>query len=323
MEGSRKRPREVPTDDEGPRKVRASAHPTFACPFYVHNRAEYSNCFPRKLTRISDLKQHIRRAHEQPVHCPRCGVIFPDGGRKSLDEHLRSQNCEAVVPKPDPPGVTPDQWRLLMTRWSGSKSSGEEAWYHIWYLLFPGSPRPRSPFAIKSPMVDKLMGESEKIFSSDEWEKLVPESLHRLEAMDYCSRRTHIQDIIDKFIKLIGAREGTESGGLSSSEQRSELSLAGPSFEQTPSVVKQAAPPTGGLERDRPSVTNSLSDIWEAESSLLLREGVLRDDSSNKNITTFPAYSKPSKNRNFDLRFQSTSNSFHTVFPESTTEEDD
>ncbi|KAI2617342.1 hypothetical protein GGS26DRAFT_576933 [Hypomontagnella submonticulosa] len=113
----------------------------FACPFRIHNRAAYMDCSAYHLKRVSDVRTHIERKHMQPIHCPRCGVIFEK--RDILTEHLRDTVCSRKEPF-HYPGVSLEQIRMIATR--KHAKSDVEKWWRIWDILFPSSPRPLSPF---------------------------------------------------------------------------------------------------------------------------------------------------------------------------------
>lgn len=126
---------------------------TFACPFYLQDRIRHSNCLHTRLTRLSDVRQHlVERAHYQVVHCPVCGVTFqgrPAEARRFRDAHVRAAVCD---PSPAPfnyPGITEwqDQRIRGIARTFGTHRYTEVyRWFLIWDFLFPGEPRPESPF---------------------------------------------------------------------------------------------------------------------------------------------------------------------------------
>lgn len=113
----------------------------FACPFHKMDHIEHSRCRLRILMRIKDVKQHLGRSHYRRSHCPRCGEFMDE---PELREHARM----------DPPcankdfvrsGIDPSQ-SLQLSKRSDRRRSEEEQWYDIWDIIFPGHPRPASPF---------------------------------------------------------------------------------------------------------------------------------------------------------------------------------
>ncbi|KXJ88327.1 hypothetical protein Micbo1qcDRAFT_166995 [Microdochium bolleyi] len=123
---------------------------TLACPYYKYNKLRHDRCLYLQLRRIKDVKQHLRRAHNQPHFCPICGVAFADS-RDDLNEHLIARTCERrefQVPE----GVT-DSHRAKFTQRVARTLSLSEQWFTVWDILFPGQPRPESPF-VEGPVAE-------------------------------------------------------------------------------------------------------------------------------------------------------------------------
>ena len=109
-----------------------------ACPFYV--KFGVTSCFSG-LRRISDIRQHIRRKHMQPLHCSTCGVVF--GQESSKNEHVQRSDCSPTAVSL--PGATEAQWKRISSFAKGQPvRSDHERWYEIWDILFPNSSRPPS-----------------------------------------------------------------------------------------------------------------------------------------------------------------------------------
>jgi len=49
---------------------------TFACPFLKKDPVAHKHCCIFVLSRIRDVKQHLRRRHQMPIYCPRCNRTF-------------------------------------------------------------------------------------------------------------------------------------------------------------------------------------------------------------------------------------------------------
>ncbi|OTB07853.1 hypothetical protein M426DRAFT_267087 [Hypoxylon sp. CI-4A] len=114
----------------------------FACPFYLQHRLTYEECRGYTLTRVSDVRQHIRRRHVQQDHCIICGTVFIyPTDREGHDAYLCHPNLFYF------PGATAEQIAQMGSR-AGDPSarSEEERWYQIWAILFPNSPSPESPY---------------------------------------------------------------------------------------------------------------------------------------------------------------------------------
>jgi uncharacterized Zn-finger protein len=64
-----------------------------ACPYLVNDPVGHPHCFLAVLRDMTTLRQHLRRYHWQPVHCPRCGQQFSGSeAQTKCDEHVRG-NC--------------------------------------------------------------------------------------------------------------------------------------------------------------------------------------------------------------------------------------
>ncbi|KAK5659155.1 hypothetical protein OQA88_1245 [Cercophora sp. LCS_1] len=95
-------------DDDEPGNASASdTEPTFACPFLKYDPDKHAGCSHFKLSRIRDVKQHIKRKHES--------------------EQSKGQKA-ALKTKSDP------------------KQDFRRQWYAIWNILFPGKQDPSSPY---------------------------------------------------------------------------------------------------------------------------------------------------------------------------------
>ncbi|KAH8754154.1 hypothetical protein F5883DRAFT_573942, partial [Diaporthe sp. PMI_573] len=264
---------------------------------------KYSQCLRYQGKRIADVRLHLRRTHRQPAYCPRCGCVFNDSD--SLGEHLRTKDCEAVVPKPEPPGITPEQEKLMNDLSSNrqislsTRSSGR--WYHIWDIIFPQSPQPESPYAIENPIVQKLLDVQGELFSSKKWEELIPESSrHLLEAMDPLPRQVFIRGIVDRFITMVGTHDDTGARDQTRSDRKSHESSA----EHTPSWPNHQAFATGELQPDHRPLTTKMPNPadFQDESPLLLSEGPLAVAPQSKGVTVLPTRSKTPVYGEFSLR---------------------
>lgn len=128
---------------------------SFACPFAKKDTTGHRTCYRYCLTRIRDVKQHLKRCHRMPEYCPRCSELFDDEERRN--EHLRGASCE-VGPPPQIEGISKAQQSQLGRR-VASQMSEEDQWFTVFDILFPGHPRPRSPY------MDWELSEQMQIFS--------------------------------------------------------------------------------------------------------------------------------------------------------------
>lgn len=149
------------SSDEVP-KVKEEDKPLFACPFWKKDPIRHRKCFTG-VKRISDVKQHLRRSHIQPVFCPRCGMEFGDEDA-ALRIHMRAvEQCDnREFPEPD--GITALHQKALR-RYSDRSAGEAEQWYVIWDYLFPGGPNGKPPPPRPtSPYVDQDLSEDMSSF---------------------------------------------------------------------------------------------------------------------------------------------------------------
>lgn len=112
-----------------------------ACPFYKHDPTEHMECLLRnRLTSTSFVRQHLQRAHRQPIHCSRCGLQF----RKEVerDDHLVQVRCE--LNSFTYPGLNTGQ--LMQIRKPPRDLDEQGRWNSMWEILFPGEPCPGDPY---------------------------------------------------------------------------------------------------------------------------------------------------------------------------------
>jgi hypothetical protein len=77
-----------------------------------------------------------------PIYCAICNAIWRSETER--DAHTRQRNCVENT-NPPPQGITSRQQNELGTRVS-RRLSKEDQWFSIFDLLFPGEPRPPSPY---------------------------------------------------------------------------------------------------------------------------------------------------------------------------------
>ncbi|RTE84096.1 hypothetical protein BHE90_001449 [Fusarium euwallaceae] len=126
-----KRPKRPPS--------RSLVKPRFlACPFWKLDPDKHWECFLKKITTVSYVKQHLSRRHTPTLYCQRCLTIFDHA--ESHHQHVFGEPC---TPRPLArlDGISPDQSLQLSKK---SKGTTEEQWYAIWGILFPEERRPLS-----------------------------------------------------------------------------------------------------------------------------------------------------------------------------------
>lgn len=113
----------------------------FGCPFYKRDPVKYLFCMMRQtLTGTNYVKQHLVRYHRPPIHCPTCGEVFQQ--KSARDAHIEKNTCARREFKLE--GMNLEQQEAL--RRTSRFAGHEERWYQIWDILFPGEPRPESPY---------------------------------------------------------------------------------------------------------------------------------------------------------------------------------
>ena len=98
--------------------------------------------YRHRLTKIWYVKQHLSRHHRLPVYCVICMETF--NTEEVRDVHLRSRSCEER-PMREWEGISEAQKRQLQQR-VPPRMTEDEQWYTIFGILFPGLPRPQSPY---------------------------------------------------------------------------------------------------------------------------------------------------------------------------------
>ncbi|KAI1462295.1 hypothetical protein F4805DRAFT_452827 [Annulohypoxylon moriforme] len=121
------------------------SHLKFACPFFYADKVKYWDCHRFHLNRVSDVRQHIRRKHTEPLHCQVCGEEFPNPD--AWHQHVALRACE---PRNFPqPWASGTQLDLMDAAAKSNSPSEQDRWYMIWDILFsdvPDVPRPVSPY---------------------------------------------------------------------------------------------------------------------------------------------------------------------------------
>jgi hypothetical protein len=152
VQGKRPRQDGDESDNEERRVRRRSAtsklHDTedsnlWACPFHKRNRQLYTSCGKIILKDVSRVKQHLRRSHQQPIHCDRCSLTFISNTERT--EHTRMESPCSLRNQIRWEGITEDQKSELSKKMS-PKYTARENWYKIYGIIFPGEAVPESPY---------------------------------------------------------------------------------------------------------------------------------------------------------------------------------
>ncbi|CAI6329079.1 unnamed protein product [Periconia digitata] len=141
-------PPDDPSDDDenNPNKRRrisvattasdSDSGPRFACPFYKHDPVRFRTrrtCPGPGWTTVHRMKEHLYRAHGQPVYCPRCFTTFSSS--TDLSSHLRADSCPVSEPLPIE-GIDLETQNTLKKR-SVANRLEEDKWRDAYMLLFP------------------------------------------------------------------------------------------------------------------------------------------------------------------------------------------
>jgi hypothetical protein len=116
---------------------------SFSCPYLKWNPIKYSSCCVKILSRISDVKQHLRRKHTPERYCQVC-LATNFENEESLDAHHRTGPCSWRDPA-TLEGISYGQ-RQQLSKKSKHGTSEEEKWFMIWEILFSRDKRPTSVY---------------------------------------------------------------------------------------------------------------------------------------------------------------------------------
>ncbi|CAG9956599.1 unnamed protein product [Clonostachys rosea f. rosea IK726] len=120
---------------------------TFACPFYRKDPFQHMDCVNYTLTRLSDVKQHLQRRHQDHlvIRCTVCNEAF-----NSFAEHDKHVNSSASCPNSPAlecarfgPEQSPQP--RLKTR-SSRRVAPSEMYFDLWDTLFDKQTRPLNPY---------------------------------------------------------------------------------------------------------------------------------------------------------------------------------
>ncbi|KAL9083948.1 MAG: hypothetical protein Q9165_008291 [Trypethelium subeluteriae] len=241
-------------EDQGPEKL-------LACPFCKLKPRKYRSCYKYTLRDISRVKQHLRRCHGIPKYCPSCYVTF--GTEKVRDDHIRSRNCQ-IAPSVDFECVSEEQRKLLEQRVSKSKSTVEN-WYTIFEILFPGTPRPSTPYVEGvlseqlSEFQDFTMTEGPQIVN-DLIQARIPPPLRPQE----CEVSAFVQTLFqDGVTALLERWETSRAGGPSNERSFTSAtnSEASPELARMPLLQPDQSNPVANVEHNPPQIDTQHAEV--------------------------------------------------------------
>jgi hypothetical protein len=183
---------ESPPEPLAPKRGRLTgSSKLLACPFWKAYPHRHRCCFTKILSRIRDVKQHLRRYHYSPFSCNRCSAAFPD--EHTLRRHDSDPNGLFCTPSPQLDRISSHQ-HVQMASKSDPKLSEEKQWFALWDTVFPGRRRPPSAYR-----------------DTDLTEELC--SFH-----EYCA--TYGEDILDNATQAVVANGQWQGFGMLSGEER-------------------------------------------------------------------------------------------------------
>jgi hypothetical protein len=126
----------------------------YACPYCKYDHARYSDrnnhekhyrsCSAGYWPDISRLKQHLYRVHWRGRCCESCFTVFKTDEELDLHRQIKCSPRDCPFPEKFGPEIHTEIKKKRPAQ------SSEEVWYLIFEILFPGAPRPTTPFADRS-----------------------------------------------------------------------------------------------------------------------------------------------------------------------------
>ncbi|KAH7071612.1 hypothetical protein FB567DRAFT_633493 [Paraphoma chrysanthemicola] len=160
LAGSKRNADDPPDDDASGKRLRKRrprimldegqvAEEMYACPFPKKDPRRYTRCWDYAFEKgkFPNLKQHFKRHHLIPFHCPRCGLEFTgDDKDAKRDRHLRQQpQCPRVDLIGRWNGITADQWRRIK-KTKQRTITEHDYWMHVYDILFSSQPISGHPY---------------------------------------------------------------------------------------------------------------------------------------------------------------------------------
>ncbi|EQB56299.1 hypothetical protein CGLO_03692 [Colletotrichum gloeosporioides Cg-14] len=136
-------PEPAPRGKKTPPKKAKPGGKRYACHYYKRWPIKHNVCLSHGQEAPRYVKTHLLRSHRQPIHCPTCFKDFKK--RIEFNDHVVERACERSEGTTCPfmEKISDDQENLLEHLPPGD---GDDKWYAIWDVLFPGVQRPDSPY---------------------------------------------------------------------------------------------------------------------------------------------------------------------------------
>ncbi|KAH8679414.1 hypothetical protein BGZ61DRAFT_535808 [Ilyonectria robusta] len=140
------------SDDEGSSDERGQSNNDaaeentrfWACLYYASDQHNHFHCLGKyKLRRFADIMQHLERYHRLPrFYCPKCW--HKQKTKTAQDAHIRDCSSPNLPPPEQLYDDKVDQLKDMLKSRRGS--ADEDKWFSMWDMIFPGRPRPHSPY---------------------------------------------------------------------------------------------------------------------------------------------------------------------------------
>ena len=282
--------KEDPNPSREPHPKRAKdddSRDAWACPYAKLNPIKYSDCLAFNLSKLSYVKQHLYRAHWIGVCCQHCGQNFSDNAddreaRVLLYLHLR-QAPENLCQNSDRASLldgkmSDDQKEMIMN----AKSRGIDEhgrWYQLWDILFPGTERPRSPYA--QPIAVEILESFRSALGQNIGTEVIREvSILQQLPVDDCVQL--VERTVSAFIRRLQQGPSslgpvmdtsplaTEDENLSFSEATGTITPVSPILYSMPPIQRTQPPDFSGsgAVSPTPSSLSSIAYLWGSDYEL-------------------------------------------------------
>ncbi|KAH3965303.1 hypothetical protein HBH51_152910 [Parastagonospora nodorum] len=281
-----------------------------ACPFPKHDPFSYSNCWTYATDNIPHLKQHLKRDHLTPVHCPNCGQIFTGlNSNSEKDRHFIQQTCvQDVTVATRRQGITADQQKQI---WRNKPRSMDDNqyWNYIYEVLFasepPLHPRPEDYVNLGLQLLRQKVTKnfSGLLENRPERADFRLDDLHERTRQDSRSNTPSLPDLLDQAFDIAIVQRHTVTPLLStfkgcSSGASTHASDSGYASLDTNSAEEDSAPATGHTPQSRASdeafyPTEDLSCHPEQYREFLEKANHAKGESSTTQVIDYDQYLNP------------------------------
>ncbi|KAH4348851.1 hypothetical protein HBI56_047320 [Parastagonospora nodorum] len=303
-----------------------------ACPFPKRDPFSYSNCWTYATDNIPHLKQHLKRDHLTPVHCPNCGQLFTGlNSNSEKDRHFIQQTCvQDVTVATRRQGITADQQKQI---WRNKPRSmdDDQYWNYIYEVLFasepPLHPRPEDYVNLGLQLLRQKVTKnfSGLLENRPERADFRLDDLHERTRQDSRSNTPSLPDLLDQAFDIAIVQRHTVTPLLStfkgcSSGASTHASDSGYASLDTNSAEEDSAPATGHTPQSRASdeafyPTEDLSCHPEQYREFLEKANHAEGESSTTQVIDYDLYCNPANiSKDSDEPVDDISDSFNIDF---------